>query len=170
MMGIKTFSAALIFTLMLAGITLAQTARTVVTHDKGVAAHSGIDAIYQRFNEGYRALDPAMVAGQYTDDALYLAPGGDVQRGRETILGGFRTFFDVLKRDGASAEITFQILERRISGDVAYDVGIYTLTTTKAGTEPRPGRGKFVTVAHRMKDGTWRFHVDAYNDLPTKAR
>lgn len=136
-----------------------------LTLDPGVAAQAGVDEIYRRFNEGYRKLDAAQVAGLYTEDALYLAPGSDIQRGRKVIEDQFASFFRSVQNDGARLEISFQIVARQVSNDLAYDVGIYTLTRLKEGELPRSSRGKFVTVARRERDGMWRFQVDGYNDL-----
>lgn len=139
-----------------------------LTLDKGVTAHAGVDEIYRRFNEGYRKLDAAQVAGLYTEDALYLAPGTDIQRGRKVIEEVFTSFFRSVRESGARLEITFQIVGRSASNDLATDVGIYTLTLSKEGSPPRSSRGKFVTVARRDRDGVWRFQVDTYNDMGRK--
>ena len=136
-----------------------------LTLDDGVTAHGGVDEIYRRFNDGYRKLDAAQVAGLYTEDALYLAPGSNIQRGRKVIEEQFTSFFRSVQNDGARLEITFQIVARQASNDLAYDVGIYTLTRLKEGEPPRSSRGKFVTVARRGSDGAWRFQVDGYSDL-----
>ena len=133
--------------------------------DKGVSPHSGLDEIYRRFSEGYKKLDPVAVASLYSDDALYLAPGTDVQRGRKLIQAGFANFFRAVKDRGARLEISFRIIERRVSGALAYDVGIFTLVQSREGSEPERSRGKFVVVARRMKDGSWGFQVDSYSDL-----
>ena len=44
-----------------------------------------LDSAYATFSAGYRAADPAMVAGLYADSALYLVPGDSIVRGRPTI-------------------------------------------------------------------------------------
>lgn len=153
--------------LIVAGPASAQTKAEPqsLTRDQGVAAHAGLDDIYRRFTEGYRKLDAAQVAGLYTEDALYLAPGADLQRGRGAIEGQFAGFFRTVQSEGARLEIAFQIVARQVSNDLAYDVGIYTLTRLKEGEPPRSGRGKFVTVARRDRDRMWRFQVDGYSDL-----
>jgi len=53
-------------------------------------------------------------------------------RGREKILANFLGFFNSVKTSGGSLTISFQILERRVSGNLAYDVGVYTLTQKRA--------------------------------------
>jgi len=145
---------------------LAQTPEKELILEKGVVPHAKIDDVYRRFSEAYKKLDAEAVTNLYTDEALYLAPGSNVERGREKILTTFSSFFNSVKTSGGSLTISFRILERRVSGDLAYDVGIFTLTRKSAKGEERIGRGKFVVVVRRMKNDEWRFQVDAYNDLP----
>jgi ketosteroid isomerase-like protein len=70
------------------------------------------------------------------------------------------------KKEGRTMTISFQIFQRKADPNLAYDVGIYTIRQFKdgkpTGTE---GKGKFVVVAVREKDGKWRFQVDGYSDL-----
>lgn len=138
----------------------------VVRHGPGVEPHAGIDAVYQTFHEGYRTLTPETVAGLYTEDALYLSPSSDVRRGRSAIEDNFRSYFDQVRGEGGALRIRFEILDRRVSGDLAYDVGYYILQRT-SGDETSTHRGKFVVVARRGADGTWKFHVDGYSGVPT---
>ena len=63
-------------------------------------------------------------------------------------------------------EISFRIAQRQAEQNLAYDVGIYTLTSFNDKGEARTSKGKFMVVAKREKDGVWRFQVDGYNDLP----
>lgn len=139
-----------------------------LTLEDGVTKHAGIDGIYSKFAQGYRDLDPKAVANLYTEAALYLPPGSDIKRGRNAILQDFSGFFNSTRSEGRKLSITFQILERKVSGDLAYDVGIYTLTNTNASGTASSGKGKFVVVAIKGKDGVWRFQLDTYNDMPSK--
>lgn len=138
--------------------------------EKGVSAHKEIDAIYKSFSEAYRTLDTEKVANLYAENAAYLAPDNDILQGREAIRPTFRSFFDWIKKEGRTMTISFQILQRKAETNLAFDVGIYTIRQFKdgkpIGTE---GKGKFVVVAVREKDGKWRFQVDGYSDLkPSK--
>lgn len=154
--------------LVLVGAAAAQTPAAAgnLTLDAGVTAHKGLDEVYRKFGEGYRNLDPAQVAGLYTESAAYLAPGAEVQTGRRSILGTFTSFFDSTRTRNGKVEILFRIMQREVDTKLAYDVGIYTLVLI----DPSGGRqrvsGKFVVVAKLQPDGTWRFQVDAYNDIP----
>ncbi|HYJ04668.1 MAG TPA: SgcJ/EcaC family oxidoreductase [Chthoniobacterales bacterium] len=134
--------------------------------DEGVAAHKGLDEIYARFSEGYKKLDPAAVANLYTETAAYLVPGTEIEIGREKILASFTKFFDSVKQRNGRLEISFQIVQRQAEQTLAYDVGIYTLTSFREGGETRVSKGKFFVVGKPDKDGVWRFQVDGFNDLP----
>jgi uncharacterized protein (TIGR02246 family) len=134
--------------------------------DEGVTAHKGLDEIYRRFSEGYKKLDPAAVANLYTETAAYLQPGGEIDIGRTKVLETFTKFFDSTKQKNGRLEISFRIAQRQVEQNMAYDVGIYTLTSFNEKGESRTSKGKFFVVAKPDKDGVWRFQVDGYNDLP----
>ncbi|HEX8267123.1 MAG TPA: serine hydrolase [Pyrinomonadaceae bacterium] len=156
---------ALAVSLLLVSTAFGQSQQELIL-EKGVAPHAGIDDVYRRFSEAYNKFDFEAVTNLYTEDAFYLSPGSDIKRGREKILAEFSGYFNSVKNAGGTLAVSFQILDRRVSGDLAYDVGIYTVTEKAKNGEARAGRGKFVVVARRMSSGEWRFQVDAYNGLP----
>jgi uncharacterized protein (TIGR02246 family) len=141
----------------------------VVSRAAGVEAHSGIDGVYEQFAAAYDRLDPEAVAALYTEEALYLAPGSDVRRGRAAIRDVFAGFFDWVRGRPGGVAIRFEILARRVSGDLAYDVGYYRLRSRGPEGESED-RGKFVVVALRGADGAWRFAVDGYSGLEPPVR
>ena len=148
------------------GQTPEKTAQSALVLDEGVAAHKGLDDIYGRFSEGYKKLDPAAVANLYTETAAYLAPGDEIDIGRGKILATFTKMFDSTKQRNGRMEISFRIAQRQAEQNMAYDVGIYTLTSFRENGETRVSKGKFFVVAKPDKDSVWRFQVDGYNDLP----
>jgi len=133
--------------------------------EKGVEAHRGIDGIYRRFSESYRTLDTEKIVNLYTENAAYLQPNDDLLQGRDKVREVFAPFFEKMKKDELTMTISFQIFQRAADKNLAYDVGIYTLRSFKDGKEMSAGRGKFVVVAVREKDGAWRFQVDGYSEL-----
>lgn len=138
--------------------------------EQRVAPHKGLDEVYRRFSEGYKKLDAASVANLYSETAAYLAPKNNIEIGRQKVLGIFTGFFDSVKQKNELIEISFRIVQRQVDKNLAYDVGIYTLTTFDEKGESRASSGKFVVVAGREKDGVWRFQVDGYNDLPKQTK
>lgn len=134
--------------------------------ENGVPAHKEIDAIYKAFSEAYKTLDVEKVAGLYSENASYLPPNNNILQGREQIRPTFKSFFDHVKNEGRTMTISFQIFQRKIDKNLAYDVGIYTIRQYKDGKQiGDAGQGKFVVVAVREKSGKWRFQVDGYSGL-----
>lgn len=138
-----------------------------VVHGEGVAAHAGVDAVYERFAAAYDALDEAAVAALYTADALYLVPGNEVMRGRDAIRDTFAGFFHAVRSEGGRLAIRFEILDRVVAPGLVSDVGHFRLARSGGG-EPQM-RGKFAVVARQEGDGAWRFHVDSYSGVEEPA-
>lgn len=132
--------------------------------EKGVSAHKEIDAIYKTFSEAYRTLDAEKVVNLYSENARYLPPDNDILQGRSEIRPTFQSFFDYVKEKGQNMTISFQIFQRKVDKNLAYDVGVYTITQFKDGKEIGVGQGKFVVVAVK-ENGKWRFQVDGYSGL-----
>ena len=133
--------------------------------EDGVPAHEGIDGLYQKFSEAYKTLDGSLIADIYAEHALYLSPGSNVKRGRDKIHKSFASSFEKTRERGETRMIAFRIVEREISGPLAYDVGIFTLIRTEADGTSAIDRGKFVVVARQQEDGSWQFQVDGYSDI-----
>ena len=148
--------------LVCSGFAFGQTSD--LTLDPGVKAHAGIDAVYAKFSRAYRELDHELVGGLYSTDASYLVPDQSILIGRDKITPTFKSFFDYVRNRKGRMEISFRIVQRRVSGDLGYDVGIYTLTQFDRAGKGNSGQGKFVVVAV-MEGDQWRFQVDGYSGL-----
>ncbi len=146
----------------------AQTPELVL--EKGVAPHKAIDAVYAAFSDAYRTLNVEKVGGLYTENAAYLPPDSEILQGREQIRPTFKTFFDWVKKEGQTMTISFRIVQRQVDNNLAYDVGIYTITQYKDGKQAGTGKGKFVVVAAKDKTGSWRFQVDGFSNLQPEKR
>jgi uncharacterized protein (TIGR02246 family) len=144
---------------------IANAQNSELTLEKGVSAHKEIDAIYKMFSEAYRILDVEEVTNLYTENAAYLPPDNDILNGRAEIRPTFESFFDYVKSEGRKMTISFQIFQRKVDKNLAYDVGIYTIRQYKDSKEIGVGKGKFVVVAVKEKGGKWRFQVDCYSAL-----
>jgi len=148
------------------GQTSGSKAESSLVLEQGVAPHAGLDEIYRRFTDGYKKLDAAAVVNLYSETAAYLAPEDYIQIGRQKVSGIFTGFFDSVKRRNGRLEISFRILQRQIDTNLAYDVGIYTLTSFNDKGDSSKDSGKFVVVARRENGNVWRFQVDGYSGLP----
>lgn len=125
------------------------------------AVAAALDSGYATFSEAYRTADPKLVAGLYGDSAFYLAPGDSIVRGRETIETIFAGFLvPFAQSDSGGPKVEFDIVDRRVSsaGDLATDVGYYTMNDRF--------RGKFIVIWRREANGRWRIHADGYSGSP----
>lgn len=161
----RTLAAAVLSLTLLPAALAAQ-----ATHRPGAAPHPGLDAVYAAFSKAYETLDPATVANLYTEDALYLEPQSDVLRGRKAILDNFTGFFGSVREAGSTIRIRFEIVDRQVAGDLATDVGYFTLSRATKDGRDSTSRGKFVVVGKKQADGAWRFHVDSYSGIAEAGR
>ena len=150
---------------VLLGISSSITFGQDLTFDAGVKPHSGMDAVYAKFSKAYRELDHKLVGGLYSVDAAYLVPGQNLITGRDNVTPTFKSFFDYVRERKGRMTISFRIAQRGVSKDMAYDVGIFTLTQYDAEGKGSVGQGKFVVVAVKERSGEWKFQVDGYSDL-----
>ena len=71
---------------------------------------------------------------------------------------------DRLKADGAVVRADYRVIRRIVSGGIAVDTGFrrQTMTSAKAaGPQPGTQYHKFLVVAQRQSDGSWKIVRDA---------
>lgn len=119
-------------------------------------AEAAMQAVYRTFTKAYKQADAAMVANLYTEDAFYLEPNALIIQGRDTIQSNFARFLNRFS-PGAGPDISFEIIERQISGDMAYDIGYYRFDSKRSG--------KFIVLWQRQNDGKWLIRGDGYSGL-----
>jgi len=135
----------------LAGISLAfliSGCASMSTND----ADAYIRSAEPRFISAFNAGNADAVAGFYSDDAVLLLPNAPVARGNAAI----RTSFNGMS--GMHPTLDFgpdRILQ---SGDMAYEVGHYTMTM--GGNRDQ---GSYVTVWRRQANGDWKMVADSVN-------
>jgi uncharacterized protein (TIGR02246 family) len=104
--------------------------------------------------------DAQKTASFYADNAVLMAPGGPVTTGKDAIQKGFA---------GMMASPAFALsfaptkIEVSKSGDLAYDIGDYSLTVPDAKGKPQTVKAKYVVVWGKQADGSWKALVDAPN-------
>ena len=125
-----------------------------------------VDEPYQRFSAAYATLDADQVVQIYTEDALMLPPGGEILRGRAAIRERYADGFDSDRERGVSRRITFELVDRIVTGDVRNDYGYYTIIGRGPEGNEHRSRGKFAKVWVRRRDGVWRIRSDSYSSAP----
>jgi ketosteroid isomerase-like protein len=72
---------------------------------------------------------------------------------------------------GVSISWTPMYVDVAKSGDLAYILGSYTMTTKVAKGKPVTDRGKYLAVWKKQVDGSWKVEADMWNsDLPAKGK
>jgi ketosteroid isomerase-like protein len=146
-------------------VILAGATAPAVAQDR--ATEEALRKVYARFTEAYRQADAEKVANLYTEDAYYLQPNSEVLQGRDSVLGVFRRFLDPIRRQQKPGPaIYFDILERKISGSIGWDVGYYRMGPAGADSASSKRGGKFIVLWRKDRDGQWRIHADGYSGLP----
>ncbi len=95
----------------------------------------------------------------YEEDARFMAPNTPGIQGREQIAGTLGALFGI-----GLKEIKLEIVSVETSGDMAAEVGRYTMTVGEG-----EDRGKYLVTHRRQPDGSWKAFADIFNsDLPAR--
>ncbi len=102
------------------------------------------------------------LAELYAEDAVYLPPHHPAVHGREAI----REYLSRPLHHGYT-DLKFEVTYIKQAGDLAFDVGTYTMKVPKEGGGQRPDKGKYLTVWRKRSGGDWRIAADSWSsDLP----
>jgi uncharacterized protein (TIGR02246 family) len=120
-----------------------------------------ISQIGQRWAQNWNARDLDKLIQAYAPDAVYMPPHHAAIHGRDAI----REYLKTPMQHGVG-ELTYEVTFIKHSGDLAYDVGRYTMSVPREGGK-RQDRGKYLTVWRRQGDGDWLIVADTWSsDLP----
>ena len=106
------------------------------------------------------AKDPAKMASFYAEDGELLAPGASLASGKEVIE---KTWQALMSTPGFALGFAPTKIGVSASGDLAYDLGEYSLTVNDKRGRPQTNHGKYVVVWGKQADGSWK----ALLDVPT---
>jgi len=117
-----------------------------------------IEAVNARFESFIAGQQWDSLASIYTEDAVLMPQGAPMERDPAGIREGFMQMGDM----GVTA-IDLETQEVEVEGDMAYEIGHYTLRGGGAELD----RGKYLVVWKNV-DGDWKIHRDIFNsDSPT---
>jgi uncharacterized protein (TIGR02246 family) len=100
-----------------------------------------------------------LVDSFYAPDAKLLAPGMPMIEGRDAILAFWQGVF---ARGLQSAQ--FKRIQAETEGELACEVGRYTVTIENEPGHPVTSPGKYMVMCRRQADGHWRVIADIYNN------
>jgi uncharacterized protein (TIGR02246 family) len=125
-------------------------------------ARHAIERVNARFVEAFKAGDAATIASLYTETAKMLPPDATEVAGREAIENLWQSWID----DGLK-DLTLEAVDVEASGDLAYEIGLFTIQAPAENNAMATAGGNYV-VAWKRDAGDWRLHVDTWNDAPAQ--
>jgi uncharacterized protein (TIGR02246 family) len=129
----------------------------------GNDVRQAIEQVNSQFVEAFKAGDAATIASLYTDTAKLLPPDATEIAGHDAIQNLWQSWID----DGLK-DLTLEAMEVESSGDLAYEVGVFSLQVPAENNAMVTATGNYVVVWKRGEDDNWRLHVDTWNDAPTE--
>ena len=139
----------------------AQTAQTAP--DTRAADEAAIRAADADWAKAAEEKDVQQGISAYADDATLLAPGEAAATGKEEIEKAWSAM-----AGAPGFALTFAPTKVTVSrsGDLAYEIGEYSLTMNDKKGKPQTTKAKYVVVWGKQPDGKWKVLVDA----PTTTR
>jgi len=102
----------------------------------------------------------------YSDDASILPPNAPIATGKQAI----RAVWASLLSPDVTVSWEVSKAEAARSGELAYVMGVYSITAKNPQGKPQEDRGKLVEVWKKQADGKWKTVADIFNsDLPPPA-
>jgi uncharacterized protein (TIGR02246 family) len=130
---------------------------------------AAIRSTSQQWVAAAQTKDPARFASFYTDDAIVMveaAPDVTPRSAIQETLGG-------MMQDPAF-NLTFETTRVEVarSGDIAYEIATFAMTTTDPQTKkPVITKGQGIVIWKKQADGSWKAHVDVpVSDGPPAAQ
>ena len=161
MIGQWSFGVAVLGGVMgIAGCSGAPTSpsQPVAAVDTRAADEAAIRAADAAWTKAAESKDAAGTAAFYADNAALMAPGSPVTTGKDAILKGFTGMMTdknfALKFGPTKVEVSK-------SGDMAYELGDYSLSLSNPKGKPFTSKAMYVVVWGKQADGSWKALVDA---------
>ena len=126
--------------------------------DTRAADEAAIRAIDAAWTKAAESKDIAGTTAVYADNAVLMAPGAPIMTGKEAVTKGWT---------GMMADKNFALsfgptkVEVSKGGDLAYELGDYSLTMSDKKGKAQTSKGKYVVVWGKQADGSWKALVDA---------
>ncbi len=117
-----------------------------------------INKVNAEFMDAFKNGDAAGVAALYTDDTTLMPPNSEIIKGRE----GVQNFWNGGMQMGIK-EVTLTSVDVSGVGNLAYEIGNYSLKIQPEGQEATSDQGKYIVVWKKDMDGTWKLHADIWN-------
>jgi len=125
--------------------------------DPRKAAEAAINSTSDEFARATEAKDLDKVMSYYTDDAVLFAPSSPAAVGKDAVRKAWQGF---LAGPPSKIDVGETIVDVAASGDLAFERGSFTITTTDAKGKTTAATGKLVDVWKKQADGSWKMAAD----------
>ena len=131
--------------------------------DTTAADVAAIQGIRDAYVAADNASDAAGIAALYAENAMFLPPNQPAVSGPAAVQTHYETIFSTM-----TPTLAVSGRETRAAGDWGYDTGTFNLKLTpKAGGDPTEISGKYIVIAGRQMDGSWKITNMLFNsDAP----
>ena len=117
-----------------------------------------IEETNTRFSEAFQQRDAAAIAALYTDDTKLLPPNNETVVGKQAV----QEFWNDRMKRGVQS-VAFETMDFEVDGDLAYEIGVVTVTIQTEGDQAITQMGKYLVIRKRQADGSWKWAVDIWN-------
>ena len=117
------------------------------------------------FAAALNAKDAALAASYYTEDAVVIPPGeAMVQDG-----AAIEAYWQAGIEQGGVRDASVETIKAESSGDIGYEIGVFTLTMNGPDGTPVQERGRYIELLRRGADGKWYSTAGIWNPAPPAA-
>lgn len=162
----------IVFLGLLAGCQTEPAEQTGTTEETAApdaaSVRATIEEIGDRFEQALLAEDAVAVASFYAEDAVVLPPGSPRTEGRANIEAMFASWFEQTPPTEGFT-LTSDDVQLSSSGELAYEVGTYTMRGTTPDGQAYDETGKYLAVWENA-GGEWKMVADQWSgDAPMHA-
>jgi uncharacterized protein (TIGR02246 family) len=122
-------------------------------------ARREIHEAHQSYSAALKSGDAAAIASHFTEDAVLLPQGAEMQQGRSAI----QQWFAGLLSMATFQKFTVTTVDVILVGDTAVETGVFRMSLP---AEESSGIGKYLMVWKRSGDGKWKILRDMFNMSP----
>ncbi len=167
----RNLVAALAIPLMLGACAPAESDEGAMEADAGMAepvdtlaAASAVQGLVDEFLSAFNAGDASAASSIYAEDIVQMRPYGPVLEGREATIASVQEFLDQFSTPPTQTANTDEVIVR---GDLAIARGTWAVQTAlETGAAGDSTEGKWLMVARRQGDGSWKISRWIWNQEP----
>ncbi|HEY5615346.1 MAG TPA: DUF4440 domain-containing protein [Bacteroidota bacterium] len=124
------------------------------------ALRATIDEYNAATSESMMTNDIEKVMPFYADDAIQLPDKAPANKGKEAIRAWITEMSSMGMKFSAA---TFTPTEVNAAGNIAYEIGEYSMTMSMEGMPEMSDNGKYVAIWKQQTDGSWKVYAEIWN-------